>query len=422
MIQPSVYSVRAYHELRRLVPPATLRLSEGRNVFPPAALWSALVRRLFDRFVESGRISEYENAADAAERRLVANLLREYLDWPDLAEDCIFFVSGAQEGISLVYAWAARVGMTTALPLPVYYSFEQSACRWGVPVDAYVSADGAVCGRTAGPVLDVRIIPNPATGTIFPRVELPYPPVFVLLDAICQVGELDAPGTLTTALRDAIAACDRDRAALVMTASKDLSMPRLRAGVLVTRNPSLQEYARADRFERISAAGPLPGQVIAYYIGLLISRAERLGLIGTRIDRVAAFAEGGLDWLSHADVDAALAHWTAMAARSVENRQRLLEWTAAIATRMIPQAGYSALVDVDPPFATADAYLEWCREAGLQHSLRLNPCYVLGGTPAIWEALYPGRSLLRVNLSNRPDVFTSALDRLAHARFDLARA
>ncbi len=111
-----------------------------------------------------------------------------------------------------------------------------------------------------------------------------------------------------------------------------------------------------------------------------------------------------------------------MADHCAANLAVLSDQRPHITARIAPRAGYSALVDIDPSFESASAYLAWCRDAGIHHALRLNPSLVLGGTPEVWEALYPGRSLLRVNLSGRSDVFATALERLATARAGALRA
>lgn len=414
---PDVFSVRAYRELRHGVTDAALRLSEGRNVYPPSRVIRRVVRRAHAVLVRSTRVTDYASPADAGERRLVARLVSTYLGWSDLTEEHVVFVAGAQEGLSLVSAWAAREGLASVVPLPLYYSLEQSARRWGLPIQAWVAADGQVQGSLSGRLLDVRIVPNAVTGSIFPAAPLPGPAAFTLVDAIYQTGEFERPGWLVQALRATLRACDPAATALVMTASKDLCLPRLRAGLLVTRNPSLLAYVHADRFERLSAINPLPGQLMAWYLGLLVERAAGLGLALAPFDLSAEFRSAGLSWFSESELREQLAVWEAMAARSAANLRRLHERAGPLALRLPAAAGYSVLADLVPPFDDPSSYLEWCHRVGWECALALNPCYVLGGTPAIWEALYPGRSLLRVNVSYGPRVFAAALGRLvgAHA-------
>ena len=173
---------------------------------------------MFDATLKSGRLGDYESRADIRERHLVAQLVSAYAEWPGLGADHVVFLSGAQEGISLVYGWAARVGLSTVLPLPWYYSFEQSARRYGVPVAAYVSADGTVRGDVPRRRLDVRVIPNSVTGTVFPSAH-PCNGA-TLIDAVFQVGEHRRPGMLREALLDELRHSDPDSRVLVFTASK----------------------------------------------------------------------------------------------------------------------------------------------------------------------------------------------------------
>lgn len=410
-----VYSVRAYRAIRRSVSDSAFRFSEGRNCYRTCPVITDLTRRLFDRLLNTGRLTEYGSVRDQPEHRLVARLLSTYLEWPSLTEDHLLFVAGAQEGISLVYSWAGRAGLANVLPLPAYYSFEQSALRWGVEIAAHVSVSGDAHGSFEHSVLDVRIIPNAITGTVFPPSPLPRPAAFTLVDAVYQTGEHDDPGTLRSALLSALATSAPERTALVMTASKDLALPRLRAAVLATQNDSLLQFARGDRLERVAVINPLQMQIMAYYLALLIVRERRVTGCRRIPDVAAGFRAAGLDWLSDDEVEQVLSHWASMAAHTSANLERLVASDAGLAVRIRPMAGYSVLADFDPPFDDADAYLRWCHHAGVHHGLRLNPSLVLAGSPSDWEALYPGRSLLRINVSNDVEPFDSALGRLAAA-------
>ncbi|MFD7551459.1 hypothetical protein [Streptomyces sp. NPDC059816] len=93
-------------------------------------------------------------------------------------------------------------------------------------------------------------------------------PAFTLLDVPFQIGT----GQLrpTTLLRTRAHRLDLTRAALIITPSKDLSLPGLRAAVLVTRSPALTRHLGGDRFERMAlTTSPLAEAVMIFYISLL---------------------------------------------------------------------------------------------------------------------------------------------------------
>ena len=185
--------------------------------------------------------------------------------------------------------------------------------------------------------------------------------------------------------------------------------------MLVSHNASLLHYIRADRFERVYSIAPFAGQLAAVYLGVLLVRARQHVPALRRLDVDAAFVDAGVPWLSGAATRSVLARLDDHATHNLRQLQALERFGAPFTVRLRPDAGYSLLVDLDPPFDGAAPFLEWCQRLGVERGLKVNPSYVLGGTPRIWRALYPGRSLLRLNMSYPVSHFEPALARLAMA-------
>jgi hypothetical protein len=413
-IPADVPCARLYRTIRAGVPATALRLGEGRNLFPPSPLLRRWIARCFQRQLRTGRIADYESGSDRADRRLVARLLGALLGRRDLSEEHVFFVSGAQEAISVASDWAGSTGLRALLPLPLYYSFEQSARRGRLPIAGYQAMNGAIHGDASGNLFKVQVLPNAVAGTETPVSSAGGDESFTLIDAIYQLGELSSPGWLTRRLRSLAGSCDLRRTALVLTVSKDLSLPGLRAAVLVTGNRALLHHAGADRFERTYASAPLGGSVVAMYVGLLLARAMELAIV-PRFSLATEFHAAGLEWFTPADLATLLATFGDMAARNTDHLRILEEAGLPLEVRLRPRAGYSTLVDLTPCFGRPAAFVEWCHTAGMAHGIKLNPAYVLGARPRVWEALYPRRSLLRINLSYPRRLFEQGLGRLARA-------
>jgi hypothetical protein len=203
----------------------------------------------------------------------MAELLGSHLNMHLDASD-IFFTRGGTEAIDLAIAHLAESGHGLVLPLPNYYAFDQSAVRWRAPVTAYYRHDGALHHTGTAPAPRtclVEVLPNGVTGVghIPPKQARPD---FTLIDIPFQISaEGPQPAAI---LRDRVHGLDLDAAALILTASKDLSLPGLRAAVVVTRNKALLGYLGRDRFERMAMTGDPVGEVVMLFYASLLAVAD----------------------------------------------------------------------------------------------------------------------------------------------------
>ncbi|MEV7565658.1 aminotransferase class I/II-fold pyridoxal phosphate-dependent enzyme [Streptomyces tanashiensis] len=254
-------------------PEATIELGEGCNRFPPSPDLARYLSTLLDRFIRDGTLSAYAGRRPAGTRAAMAELLGSHLNMQLDASD-IFFTRGGTEAINLTIAHLADTGHGLVLPLPNYYAFDQSAVRWGAPVTAYYRHDGALHHTGAAPAPRtclVEVLPNGVTGA---RHDLPQQarPDFTLIDTPFQVGaEGPQPAAI---LRDRVHSLDLENAALILTASKDFSLPGLRAAVVVTRNKALLGHFSRDRFERMAMTGDPVGEVVMLFYASLLALAD----------------------------------------------------------------------------------------------------------------------------------------------------
>jgi len=408
--------VQIYRTIRENVPSHARRLGIGRNLFPPAP---ALLRHLetaFSALGAQGRLSNYTSDEDERERELLAWLIERYLGGPRVPREAIFLTTGAQEAISLVATFAARKRLSSLLPLPLYYSFEQSSARWGVPVAGHYRYDGQCFWHDAPQdlLLRVSVLPNGVTGTLFApprggsaRVALS------LVDCVFQMGgHVQAP-LLAEAAREAVRQEGFERTALIFTASKDLSLPGLRAGLLVSGNTELLRFADEDRFERYYSLNPLVSQVMLAYFTVLTVLTSGWGVY----DEVRrAFLSLAVPVMTEDVLREVLAHVDAMTQRNRENLARLLRHPLLeLGGEQAPVAGYSLLPRVRRPFRDGADFIAWVHRAGTEHELKLNPTLLFGATQAVWDELYPGEHRIRVNVSDTPEELELTLTRLVSA-------
>ncbi|MFF3786293.1 aminotransferase class I/II-fold pyridoxal phosphate-dependent enzyme [Streptomyces sp. NPDC001933] len=392
----------------------TIELGEGCNRFPPSPDLARYLSTLLDRFIRDGTLSAYAGRSQAGARAAMAELLGSHLnmrlDPPD-----IFFTRGGTEAISLTIAHLAETGHALVLPLPNYYAFDACAVRWGAPVTGYYRHDGTLhltgASRAQRTCL-VEVLPNGVTGA---RHTLPgqSEPDFTLVDVPFQIGsEGPQPAAI---LRDRIHGTDLNRAALILTASKDLSLPGLRAAVVITRNRALLRHLARDRFERMAMSGDPVGEFVMLFYASLLTVVEAPFEQTPKLVQIAqdSVHRAGLPALPGEETYRRVRdHLTVMAERFRRNAHTLDGPRSPL--RRVPgpepAAGYSAFAELRTP---QEGFLPWVVQCG-RAGLRLNPTVVHGGTSAAWDALYPGGQLLRVNLSENPVIFQQGLDMVSH--------
>ncbi|APE24520.1 MULTISPECIES: aminotransferase class I/II-fold pyridoxal phosphate-dependent enzyme [Streptomyces] len=393
-------------------PETTIELGEGCNRFPPSPDLARYLSTLLDRFIRDGTLSAYAGRRPSDTRAAMAELLGSHLNMHLDASD-IFFTRGGTEAINLTIAHLADTGHGLVLPLPNYYAFDQSAVRWGAPVTAYYRHDGALHATSAAPTPRtclVEVLPNGVTGTRYDLPQLARPD-FTLIDIPFQVGsEGPQPAAI---LRDRAHGLDLNACALILTASKDLSLPGLRAAVVVTRNKALLSHFGRDRFERMAMSSDPVGEVVMLFYASLLAlveapREQTSKLVQTAQDCIH---RAGLPDLPDEETYRRVRdHLTAMGERFRRNALAIASPQSPLrpVTGLQPATGYSAFAELRTPRAD---FLQWVARCG-RSGLRLNPTVVHGGTSGAWEALYPGGQLLRINLSEEPATLDHGLSLL----------
>lgn len=400
--------VAFYRTIRSGVPAESLQIGHGYNRCPPSLAVADQIRALMDALLEGDRLREYSSHEDANERALLAALLNRYLGTARFDPDDIVFTTGATEGISLTCAHAAAQKLAAILPLPCYYAFEQSSRRYGLPVASYYSSARAGLTAAGGGrrVLEVLVIPNGVTGSVFPEPDLHgAEPGLTLIDCVFHAGAR-TPGLVRAAVTEAYRRRRHETTALLLTASKDLSLPGLRAGALCTGSDELLAHARADRFDRTFSSSPLASRTLLAYMCIVLLHA------GEPPEAIAEEAGAhGFPEVYPAALAATIGHLDRMAALFEANLKTAIQFPLSIPDDWHHQAGYSALAVVDEPeFADAGSFSHWIHNAGVAHRLKLNPNFLFGGGPCEWNALYPGRYCIRLNLSVTEPELVETLD------------
>ncbi|HZM80384.1 MAG TPA: hypothetical protein VFC19_32005 [Candidatus Limnocylindrales bacterium] len=395
--------VSYYRTIRRDVPATAAQIGYGVNKMPPSDVVTRwLVGLHADLFRD--RVTDYSGPDDVRDRTLVAELAGAYLGVTGLGPDNVAFCNGTTEAISITLGFAARHGMRAVLPLPLYCSFEQSAIRHGVPVVGYYNARGEMMplAGDADPLLFVDIAPNGVTGSWFtlPASTLDTPALRIV-DHVFALPTFQAPQAFLATLRGRVG--DLSRTAVFLTPSKDLSIPGLRCGTILTAHPGLVAYMAADRFERGYTTQVGLGRIAAAHLSLLLQAfavpgaQEAFSLAGLR------FPEEHLGFL---------AHLAAMRRRFTDNLNTLddTDFLGPL-DGVTYAAGYSGFQRLDRYFPSATAYTAWIHAAG-RAGLKLNPNLLFGADPRMWAELYPHGHGIRVNVSVPPEQLAANLETL----------
>ncbi|MEV7885144.1 hypothetical protein ACWD3I_25535 [Streptomyces sp. NPDC002817] len=415
--------VAVYRELRDGVSRASSQIGYGYNLYPAAGAVHRFLHRALATSARTGRLHEYGTPHDAHDRALAAALAGEYLGL-DLDESQIVFTAGATEGIGLVTRWLAACDAGLLLPAPCYYAFEQTPRRWGGAVVGRYWHDGTLhpTTDTASRTALVEIFPNGVTGTLY--TPPPCEADFRLVDIVFLAGGSGPrPHQVTDLVRATLDGRITDTAVL-MTPSKDLCVPGLRPGLLITGSSSLAEAARDDIFDRTASASPLAGQLVLLYLTVLLLAEAAHEPVPHAFDRryrwiAQQYARHNVDTVpSEAVCRSIVDHLDAMSRHFADGFDLLTKHADDLletGDHLRPVSGYSLLprlrVDLSDP---AEA-IAWVNAVGRQFQLKLNPQLLFGGTKESWHALSPGSPRIRVNLSVPHDGLLTTLDLLREA-------
>lgn len=418
--------VSVYRRLRDGVPPDSAQIGYGYNLYPACQDVEDYLLLATRTCVRDARMAEYGTRHDSRDRGLAASLIGRYLD-VDVDGDQVVFTHGATEGIALTMDFAAQSGAGVWLPLPCYYAFEQNLAHGAGCVLGYYRADGHIYstgGHTSRTCL-VEIVPNGVTGDVFtPAVNNID---FRVVDIVFQAGGFENPTAAVHAARACVGSKLGDTT-ILMTPAKDLSLPGIRAGMLVSGHPPLVAAARRNHFNRLATINPVIGQLVLLYLAALLL---------ADVDRTSGGFDAAFRWLrdqfnrhrvepmpSHATCRAIVDHWTAMGRHNAAALHILADHAAGIldtAPPPSPVAGYSLLPSLRLDLPTAEDLVVWVNTAGRRHALKLNPNLLFGGTADTWQAVYPGERHIRVNLSVPHPVLVQTLTTLRLAAGDRYR-
>jgi hypothetical protein len=187
-------------------------------------------------------------------------------------------------------------------------------------------------------------------------------------------------------------------AAICLTPSKDLSIPGIRCGVLVSKAADLHAYVRADRFERGYSVHMALASVAAMHLALVQLSLCRANDYRELVRELRA--DFTMAHVPFPDDDGLTAFNRGLcAARNTFLRNLdFIGNSPLFSPSDFPVAGFSTFRALTAQFDSANAYTSWIAAAA-DAGLELNPNYLYGGDAGIWQRLYPNMHGIRINIS-----------------------
>ncbi|WP_446225043.1 aminotransferase class I/II-fold pyridoxal phosphate-dependent enzyme [Nocardia sp. IBHARD005] len=409
-----------YKKVRAGVDSDSSQIGQGRCLVDPSEDSLLILGQCLGEEWYRSRLVDYSGAWQEQERAVVAHALSRIWN-VDVAPSNVRFTEGATEGVSLVIEFLAANGFSVALPLPSYYIFEQSRAVNGMPVAFYYNENGntfPVADETSEHIALVSVMPNGVSGRLFHEPDIN--PGYLFFDTAFQIGHRSHDLPLRT-LGEKLRNTDLERCVVTFTASKDLSLPGLRPGVVVSWDDRLIESIDQSRFARSYCLNPYGSLVSTSYVLAIGDYSRDPG-------EESAFAD--VDWVAaHVGTDAGqavsslaesmIAHFGTVMS-GLASGWDVIEhsWIAdeCDLTKIEPHAGYSAHVPVGRTIGYENLVAA-CNTVGRNFRLKLNPTLMFGGSAAAWNGLYPCRAGVRVNISESPACLERTL-RTAKAGLD----
>jgi hypothetical protein len=358
----------------------------------------------------------------------IAVLLSHYLGQDELTAEHIVQTYGSTDGLDMVFDYCRENGIHQgAVPLGAYYGYDVAIAGNDLGITDYF-VDGSTFEQES--LRDngkrykrfvLRNIPDAISGAqeIQPPAHLMEEGrTFTILDSTCQMMDLSQPLSTQTTIRRLIQADDLKDSCLLITVSKDLTLPGLRSGLIVSKNADFLNHLRARTEQRYDHVGSLSCYTMLFYAYCLVlnSEVERLGnfqgLPEVLSDTILSCLPMPLDYYERLAI-------------SVSDSLK--------AQRSTLRAGYEHLLESLPPCAsvpeglisgftcfpalpfyrpTPESLHKFSLHMRDSQSLWVTPMYSFSGTELAWTSMLPDRVKVRVNLSDEAGT-ADAIDRFA---------
>ena len=403
--------------------PDPAELGSGLLELPPFGDLEDLVQNGMKYLFRSGVATRFGLSANDELTDELARTLETVLHTDSISADDVLLTDGATHGLSCVFEYCARNGIGVLLPLPCYFGYELAAVHAGVVICGYYDPAriSIVWLNTTSSVCLVVNTPDALTGEVLRvdqirelRAAVGSRLALTVVDLICAMHGYSVPPEKQSRPRDVWQLRNDGGLVVLFGVTKDLAIPGFRAGMLLGTEHAVVRHCRDSIFARSFAASVVNGVIMLIYVLLLavmdgedspdeqpngpLSRRRLTSRVLTSLseDTAARFVA------QRRDLDAVFA--TTLTDLSTQFGGVLV----------LPQGrdqhvGYSVMAGLRRGVRGIESVIEATKSLLRSSNLRVNPSYMFGGTPALWELLYPHQLHLRLNLSTRAEVLQTQL-------------
>ncbi len=388
-----------------------LEVGQGINEFPMSSSCLVLLRNILDFTCLHGRINDYSGEVDRNIEYACAELIKQIFDIKNTTGKVVF-TNGGSEAINLCVGALARQGLYCSLPQPSYYIYEQSVIDHGVPIRyRYRSSPFRIDQYfDKGEFFNVLTEPNPLDGSLRNLNELGSlltRSSFDIYDSVFQMPHPRQAKRFYSTQAENINLLNFDSSALLLTPSKDLSIPGFRAGIIYTNNADLLEYISDDFRSRIFSISPMVSLICLLYLSVVrITKAMNLEGRNSARQRIVELQEllssvGVADWLDLSALWHLCEEMVAMASHCLLNHEALCSLSPIFPSIQDDGyvVGFSTFPKLKVSLSSHRELVGWANEFGREHKIFFNPSVIFGGTFESWDALYPREMRVRINLS-----------------------
>ncbi|MES0885131.1 aminotransferase class I/II-fold pyridoxal phosphate-dependent enzyme [Roseibium sp. SCP14] len=380
-------------------------LSSGVSQFSQSPVLNEAAMGLLRYSISSGQLSRYHlNDRCAAQ---IAEILCLYLERDDLTAENIVYCYGSTDALDMLFEYCRMEGIRQgAIPLASYYGYELAILGNGLHIDHYY---GEGVASSSGQVREkkpkerrflLRNVPEGISGAqnIEPPSHLSDTECdFVIVDTTCQT--MDVAGARTrTELRKVANERDLINSCLLMTLSKDLGLPGLRSGIVITRDQKLLSFLKKRVEQRYVQVGPLSCYAMLFYAYCLAVESgvakEHAGL-APLLDEMALF-ESGRPIFEREATEIFARQREVIRTNFVTLQDKL---TDIFENLEAFRSGFTCFPNLRFLSPTPERTLAFSKHLSERSKVWVNTMHAFGGTQRAWQEIYPERIGLRINLS-----------------------
>lgn len=422
------FTVQFYKRSRKYNTPVNFPQEIGINFSKPFPILKNLLHDVLEFVFESEAIIQYPNpGGDVIYRQLLAELLNMSIDSDGFSAQNILMTNGSSEGLEAVCKFLQKTASSATLPLPGYFKYQYLTEADRVPISRYYNAYGKQLEMNSSRRSTCIFINNPEaisgkfqTYSFYKQLSksLNQEVNFTLYDLCYLMLDIDSAISTKDFLSTVAFSTDWEKAALVLSASKDISLPALRAGILISKNEQLLDLTKELIMERYFSISPLSTLTMVIYLALCALWYNKNKMLESNFKEVKYnFKYCGIHLPSFTleFVSSFQDHLNNLLLSYQKNFEAIYFNYADffdIENSLIPQSGFSSMLTLRWDNPGIEAIEEIIDTLSNKHNLNIFSSYLFCGTPDIWDNLYPKQIHLRVNSSIERKLLFQWLERL----------